>query len=523
MSNANTRKAILMILGASILVGCEDRAVNSENNDAKFNRVALSTWNESVIYDSVIDSRDNNVYRTIKIGEQVWMAENLRYLGLNFRYFINDSTEKYGSLYSWGEAVATPDGDFSWLFRSFPIQGVCPDGWHVPNESEVETLKIKSSGAFFGKPRLSRILRAKSGWMDSELNGEDLFGFRALPSGYGMPEHEIIAQGYGGYFWLSEESNLFYNEAKFFTALTNWPVQENEKLRGRSVRCVKDNESLPQIEPGPISNLSINWGVLSPKFSPSIREYYDTIDGDINEVLMKCTRTNAKSILSVSVNNRVIGDNTKVLLSRNLTDIVLSVDGKPEYSLKIFRKDIPASNIIVGVPKFSPEPNGYSRSQIVTIRSSTPGAVIRYTDDGSMPTKNSTVFRDGIAVTRSMLIRAIAIKDNYQASNQAEYVIQTNDSDTFELIGKWESVSSDAQQGETIEFYKSGQYLAFRAGGLSDTSIGFWSAGNAKISLLTIANGTYGSNIRVGEYSVFQNQLIVEYDLSGVKQIFKRK
>ena len=160
-------------------------------------------WNTSVTYGILTDSRDSQSYRTVTIGAQVWMAENLNYAGIGSTVGVcynsrTDSCTKYGRLYTWAEAMngaspssASPSG----------IQGVCPVGWHVPSDAEWTTMQsvVAPTDTTDGTK-----LKSTSGWSSSG-NGTDAYGFRALPGGFiaGGPTDV----GTGGYFWTATEDN----------------------------------------------------------------------------------------------------------------------------------------------------------------------------------------------------------------------------------------------------------------------------------------------------------------------------
>ncbi len=137
------------------------------------------------------DSRDGQTYKTVQIGNQTWMAENLNYKAGESKCYDNKKSncKKYGRLYTWDEAL-----------------NACPSGWHLPSKEEFETLL--SNVGFSGKQR-GENLRAAS-WE----NGADKFGFSALPAGYYDSLIEKFNHlGYTTYFWSSTErdSNFAYN------------------------------------------------------------------------------------------------------------------------------------------------------------------------------------------------------------------------------------------------------------------------------------------------------------------------
>ncbi len=114
-------------------------------------------FNPDVEYDSIVDSRDGQVYRIVQIGKQIWMAENLNYadsvqtpslLGRNWCHENKlERCSVAGRLYTWSAAIDSVklanDSDASQLCGylkncSLPVetQGICPEGWHLPDTSE---------------------------------------------------------------------------------------------------------------------------------------------------------------------------------------------------------------------------------------------------------------------------------------------------------------------------------------------------------------------------------------------------
>jgi len=146
------------------------------------------------------DMRDGKIYKTTKIVEQVWMAENLNYEASgskcykdNFRH-PNEAAncKKYGRLYDWYTAMKA-----------------CPGGWHLPSQEEWKIL-IKAVG---GEKTAGKYLKATSSWYDykgKSGNGEDTFGFSALPGGDGFPSGSFDYAGCNGHWWSSSDIRFDY-------------------------------------------------------------------------------------------------------------------------------------------------------------------------------------------------------------------------------------------------------------------------------------------------------------------------
>jgi len=172
---------------------------------------------------SFIDARDNKTYKTVKIGSQTWFAENLNYDAKDSKCYDNKpaNCDNYGRLYNWDTA-----------------KKVCPAGWHLPTEAEWEILTAIAGGKIAGK-----YLKSVKGWKFG--NGEDIFGFSALPGGgyyfysndYGISSKlGFNNAGYIGFWWSAKDhkgSYMYYKRADV-------PSDSFDKSSLYSVRCVQD-------------------------------------------------------------------------------------------------------------------------------------------------------------------------------------------------------------------------------------------------------------------------------------------
>ena len=222
----------------------------------------------TVVKGSMTDERDGQTYKTVKIGTQTWMAENLNYAytGVPYKYtyidssYTSDSTSwcydnvpanctKYGRLYTWAAAM---DSVGTWSTNgkgcgygktctpTYPVRGVCPEGWHLPTKAEFETLFT----AVGGSSTAGRMLKSTSGWNDSkgeDGNGTDAYAFSALPAGYRDYCGNISLEGYKAYFWSSTKRNSNYAYIMLLFYYDDYAYLDNySKGNGFSVRCLKD-------------------------------------------------------------------------------------------------------------------------------------------------------------------------------------------------------------------------------------------------------------------------------------------
>lgn len=185
--------------------------------------VAIGIDPSTVVAGTLTDSRDGQTYRTVKIGEQVWMAENLNYKVEN-SYCYNDENsncDKYGRLYTWDAAM-----------------DACPSGWHLPSQTEWNTLLNTLGGNAPTGRKNSERLRSTLGWIKG--NGTDAFSFSTLSAGGRGRNGDYGGEGHSAYFWSSTEDRSRSVDA-YIMRLDIYGVQLStaHKVNGYSVRCLK--------------------------------------------------------------------------------------------------------------------------------------------------------------------------------------------------------------------------------------------------------------------------------------------
>ncbi|MDR2584151.1 MAG: fibrobacter succinogenes major paralogous domain-containing protein [Fibromonadaceae bacterium] len=198
--------------------------------------------------------KGNNIsaYKTKIIGTQTWMAENLNYAASGSKCGGDDGKLKddntsycdtYGRLYNWATAMALDAscGPNSCASQINPKhQGICPEGWHIPNDDDWNKLvNFVESGNSCSNCAAS-YLKATSGW-NSGGNGQDTYGFSALPGSYGYSGDSFGGVGGNGYWWSATESSgggAYYRYMDYRYERVFWNVVNKSYLH--SVRCVKD-------------------------------------------------------------------------------------------------------------------------------------------------------------------------------------------------------------------------------------------------------------------------------------------
>lgn len=227
------------------------------------------------------DERDSLMYKYVVIGEQTWMAQNLNYAYIqptsrldssSFCYWTTTSRQedyysgsikqqsatlengtcpKYGRLYMWSAAmdsaaVFSEDGKGCGYLENCNnrenIRGVCPEGWHLPSQSEWNALYSNVGGV----SKAGTALKSTQGW-NNDGEGEDSYGFSVLSAGYftfALGSIHRDGLGFEGGFWYSKWSASTASGPASYVYfrfdLTNATQSNYAKDSGRSIRCIKD-------------------------------------------------------------------------------------------------------------------------------------------------------------------------------------------------------------------------------------------------------------------------------------------
>ena len=200
-------------------------------------------FNPDLTYGSLADY-DGRLYKTIQIGAQTWMAENLKTTKLNdgteipfvtnenawmelttpgYCWYNNDSVA-YGALYNW---------------YTINTEKLCPSGWHVPSDEEwtVLTDYLGGQNVSGGKMKETGITH----WNNPNVGATNESGFTAIPSGYRYRGGVFSAMGAYGYWWTSDpasSTDAYYRDTYYGYIFTD--RSGTNKKSGLSVRCLKD-------------------------------------------------------------------------------------------------------------------------------------------------------------------------------------------------------------------------------------------------------------------------------------------
>ena len=234
---------------SSSSVSSSSMSSSSEESSSSFDKAVL--FNSSTSYGEMMDGRDGKTYKTVNVGGKTWMAENLDFadsakfsiLEGNSRCYDDDPGECVvsGRLYS--REAALNDSRCTCYNGTCPsttgvVQGVCPDGWHIPSKSEAEQLINSVGGNTFGNK-----LKSSYGW-NAGYVGTNEFGTSFTGTGvYRRQTGYVEFKGKGAYtdVWIfngSEPNGLYYLMIQGRGTVAVFDEAEYDPFY--PVRCVKN-------------------------------------------------------------------------------------------------------------------------------------------------------------------------------------------------------------------------------------------------------------------------------------------
>jgi uncharacterized protein (TIGR02145 family) len=208
---------------------------------------SANVHNSTLPYGTMTD-QEGNQYRTIQIGNQIWMAENLRTTkysnAISIANIVDNTLWESNTTGAYCSYNNTPANDcpYGKLYNWYAVNNInkiCPAGWHVPTDAEFTTLstflggeitaggKMKSTGTFY--------------WVSPNTNAINSSGFSALPSGSRGTNGVFGGIGSNASFWSNTASSTTNAWYRFIGNLFGDLIRPNDnKAAGRSIRCVKD-------------------------------------------------------------------------------------------------------------------------------------------------------------------------------------------------------------------------------------------------------------------------------------------
>lgn len=223
---------------------------------------AMGESSFNAVSQTLLDERDGTAYRVVKIGNQIWMAENLRYkteggnaddLEGSLCYDNKaENCEVQGRLYNWNAAMDIPQEYESarWLKINYPRQGICPGGWHLPTDDEWQKL-VNYVIADVGEDNLMASLCVKSedsDYDEEQLQLADKYGFsvgcdRYRDDGVTSAVYDVLMQSVRdrGYLYYWTATQTFEPLAREFSRKgPAHSVGQFGKITYAPVRCLKD-------------------------------------------------------------------------------------------------------------------------------------------------------------------------------------------------------------------------------------------------------------------------------------------
>ncbi len=332
-----------------------------------------STATDSIrVYDTFIDNRDSQVYKAITIGNQTWMAENLKtthyangiaiplvennsawdalgYTDKAYCYYDNSTSNRdiYGALYTWPGAM---NGETSSDNNPSGVQGVCPDNWHMPSDSEWKELEMylgmsqaeaDGTDIWRGTDEGGKLKETDTThWNSPNTGATNESGFSALPGGYRGYNGTFYYIGSDGHWWSAAENDATH--AWFRRLGYNYSEvgrYDGNNSLGFSVRCVK-NSTLPEVivSHAGLTEANLNGALLEIKL---INETFT--DGTLDKA--NFSMNNAPSGTSIDAVNYINTDTATVTLAFDGTDFDID---SANFNITVSGVELTGANDLTG-------------------------------------------------------------------------------------------------------------------------------------------------------------------------------
>jgi len=222
----NTFIAIILCVAISQLIVAQapNDSIKGEVEDQSYlNYVEGSQFNSTLTYGSFKDARDGKTYKTIKIGKQTWMAENLCYKTKKSWSFENKESNdaKCGRYY---------DGD--------DAKTACPEGWHLPSDAEWNEL-VNYLG---GEKEAGGKLKSTVGWKSPNAGASNISGFTGLATGFGYTDGRFQRLGEKNRYWSATANGTdeAWRHGQRYEYGLSYRASAGKSTNLFSIRCVKN-------------------------------------------------------------------------------------------------------------------------------------------------------------------------------------------------------------------------------------------------------------------------------------------
>ena len=238
--------SVLILIVILVINGCK----KDNNSPNPYNGKSTAVFNSSVTYGTLTD-QDGNIYKTVTIGTQTWMAENLRTTKYRDGSAISNVTNDIawqilttGAYCNYNntesvDTIATNGRLYNW-YAATDSRNIAPTGWHVPTDAEWTTLITYLGGDSVAGGKMKEI--GTTHWASPNTGATNESGFSAVPVGSRIGySGEFSSLVYGDDYWSStqSEASSAWN-CSLFSDYTYCRLWAYDKTFGSAVRLVKD-------------------------------------------------------------------------------------------------------------------------------------------------------------------------------------------------------------------------------------------------------------------------------------------